>query len=99
MPDTCGAVSEGKNLSVRPIRMKLCSQQRWGRRPKFRQRRDHVSGNVASMSDGRTMSSDREGEKGSWGEIFRDGRGLYSALLIGGIAMQATQMLVIAIIM
>jgi hypothetical protein len=27
--------------------------------------------------------------KGSWGEIFRDGRGLYSALVIGGIAMQA----------
>ncbi len=42
---------------------------------------------------------DREGEKGSWGEIFRDGRGLYSALVIGGIAMHATQMLVIAIIM
>ena len=45
------------------------------------------------------MPPDREGEKGSWGEIFRDGRGLYSALVIGGIAMQATQMLVIAIIM
>jgi MFS family permease len=51
------------------------------------------------MTDGRAMTSDREGEKGSWGEIFRDGRGLYSALVIGGIAMQATQMLVIAIIM
>jgi MFS family permease len=37
--------------------------------------------------------------KGSWSEIFRDGRGLYSALVIGGIAMNATQMLVIAIIM
>ena len=45
------------------------------------------------------MTSDREGEKGSWGEIFRDGRGLYSALVIGGIAMQATHLLVIAIIM
>jgi hypothetical protein len=52
------------------------------------------------MTDGRAMTSDlREGKKGSWGEIFRDGRGLYSALVIGGIAMQATQMLVIAIIM
>ena len=51
------------------------------------------------MSDGRAMPPDRESEKGSWGEIFRDGRGLYSALVIGGIAMQATQMLVIAIIM
>src|SRR5689334_16887926 len=37
--------------------------------------------------------------KGSWGEIFRNGLGLYSALVIGGIAMNATQMLVIAIIM
>src|SRR5262252_3202034 len=37
--------------------------------------------------------------KGSWREIFRNGLGLYSALIIGGIAMNATQMLVIAIIM
>jgi MFS family permease len=37
--------------------------------------------------------------KGTWSEIFRDGLGLYSALVIGGIAMNATQMLVIAIIM
>ena len=51
------------------------------------------------MSDDRATPPDRESEKGSWGEIFRDGRGLYSALVIGGIAMQATQMLVIAIIM
>lgn len=38
-------------------------------------------------------------EKGAWGEIFRGGLGLYSTLIIGGVAMQATQMLVIAIIM
>ncbi|HUK59474.1 MAG TPA: MFS transporter [Stellaceae bacterium] len=37
--------------------------------------------------------------KGAWSELFRDGRGLYSALIIGGIALQATQILVIAIIM
>ena len=37
--------------------------------------------------------------KGSWSEIFRNGLGLCSALVIGGIAMNATQMLVIAIIM
>src|SRR4029077_8867165 len=43
--------------------------------------------------------ADRETEKGGWGEIFRDGLGLYSTLVIGGIAMHATQMLVIAIIM
>ncbi len=40
-----------------------------------------------------------EAAKGDWSELFRDGRGLYSALIIGGIAMHATQMLVIAIIM
>ncbi len=45
------------------------------------------------------MTPEHETAGGSWGEIFRDGRGLYSALVIGGIAMQATQMLVIAIIM
>jgi MFS family permease len=37
--------------------------------------------------------------KGSWGEIFHNGLGFYSSLVIGGIAMNATQMLVIAIIM
>src|SRR5438874_13774296 len=37
--------------------------------------------------------------KGSWSDIFRNGLGLYSALVIGGIAMHATQMLVIVIIM
>src|SRR2546429_3096409 len=51
------------------------------------------------MSNYRATTLQPEGAKGSWGEIFRDGRGLYSALVIGGIAMQATQMLVIAIIM
>ena len=38
-------------------------------------------------------------EKGAWREIFRGGMGLYSALVIGGVALHATQMLVIAIIM
>jgi MFS family permease len=50
------------------------------------------------MSDFRAAPG-REVAKGAWGEIFRDGLGLYSALVIGGIAMHATQMLVIAIIM
>src|SRR5271166_4940284 len=48
-------------------------------------------------SDRRTAAP--ESAKGAWGEIFRDGLGLYSALVIGGIAMHATQMLVIAIVM
>src|ERR1051325_4671474 len=53
----------------------------------------------SSMSDIPAKAAEHEAEKGSWGEIFRDGLGLYSALVIGGIAMHATQMLVIAIIM
>jgi MFS family permease len=44
------------------------------------------------------VSSDAS-SKGSWGELFRDGRGLYSTLIIGGITLHATQILVIAIIM
>ncbi|HXS38903.1 MAG TPA: MFS transporter, partial [Stellaceae bacterium] len=38
-------------------------------------------------------------EKGSWAELFRGGQALYSMLIIGGIALNATQVLVIAIIM
>jgi MFS family permease len=51
------------------------------------------------MSDTRARPLDTSAAKGSWSEIFRNGLGLYSALVIGGIAMNATQMLVIAIIM
>src|SRR5437773_4749423 len=51
------------------------------------------------MSNLRAAAPEHDTAKGSWGEIFRDGRGLCSALVIGGIAMHATQMLVIAIIM
>src|SRR5438270_13014247 len=51
------------------------------------------------MHGARATTADGGDAKGSWSEIFRSGLGLYSALLIGGIAMNATQMLVIAIIM
>ena len=51
------------------------------------------------MHGARATTADSGTVKGSWGEIFRNGLGLYSALVIGGIAMNATQMLVIAIIM
>src|SRR5437763_407680 len=51
------------------------------------------------MSDIPAKPAEHEVEKGNWGEIFRGELGLYSALVIGGIAMHATQMLVIAIIM
>jgi MFS family permease len=51
------------------------------------------------MQGTRASTTDPGIAKGSWSEIFRNGLGLYSALVIGGIAMNATQMLVIAIIM
>ena len=51
------------------------------------------------MQGARATTIDPAIAKGSWSEIFRNGLGLYSALVIGGIAMNATQMLVIAIIM
>ena len=51
------------------------------------------------MQGARATTVDGGTAKGSWSEIFRNGLGLYSALVIGGIAMNATQMLVIAIIM
>jgi MFS family permease len=51
------------------------------------------------MSDSGAKATEPEMRKGSWGELFRDGRGLYCALVIGGNAMHATQILVIAIIM
>src|ERR1700758_4602533 len=51
------------------------------------------------MHGARATMGDRGVAKGSWNELFRNGLGLYSALVIGGIAMNATQMLVIAIIM
>src|SRR5438477_12649175 len=51
------------------------------------------------MTDVRALSAEPEIAKGAWSDIFRNGLGLYSALVIGGIAMHATQMLVIAIIM
>ncbi len=37
--------------------------------------------------------------KGAWAELFQGTRALYSALIVGGMALQATQILVIAIIM
>lgn len=43
--------------------------------------------------------TEEHAEKGAWSELFRGGRGLYSALIIGSLAMHGTQILVIAIIM
>src|SRR6476660_3838943 len=83
--------------------LKTCSRPRPCRCPRADGPiRPHAAGRRgagSSMSDIPAKAAEHEGEKGSWGEIFRDGLGLYSALVIGGIAMHATQMLVIAIIM
>ena len=38
-------------------------------------------------------------DKGDFVELFQDGRGLYTLLVIGGVAMHALQLLVIAIVM
>src|SRR5690349_5801333 len=58
-----------------------------------------IIGYLPPMHGARATTFDSGIAKGSWSEIFRNGLGLYSALVIGGIAMNATQMLVIAIIM
>src|SRR5438477_12731181 len=58
-----------------------------------------IFGYLPPMHGARATTFDSGIAKGSWSEIFRNGLGLYSALVIGGIAMNATQMLVIAIIM
>src|ERR1700730_15507078 len=65
----------------------------------MRHRAPGVFGYFPTMHGARATTVDSGIAKGSWSEIFRDGLGLYSALVIGGIAMNATQMLVIAIIM
>src|SRR6201997_5860538 len=58
-----------------------------------------VFGYQPAMQGAQTPRLETAMPKGAGSEIFRDGLGLYSALVIGGIAMNATQMLVIAIIM
>jgi MFS family permease len=51
------------------------------------------------MNDSGAKPAHGDVAKGSWAELFRGRHGLYSALIIGGIALHATQILVIAIIM
>jgi len=45
------------------------------------------------------MTTDARPDAAPWGELFRDGRGLYTALIILGVSIHAQQTLVIAIIM
>ena len=47
----------------------------------------------------RTSKAGDEPGKGRWDELLRDGRALYTTLIIGGVALHGTQILVIAIIM
>src|ERR1700740_3430229 len=70
-----------------------------GRCPKLRHQAVALFGYPPAMDGARATTLELTVAKGSWSEIFRNGLGLYSALVIGGIAMNATQMLVIAIIM
>ena len=65
----------------------------------MRHRAAGIFGYLTPMQGARPTTTDSAIAKGSWSEIFRNGLGLYSSLVIGGIAMNATQMLVIAIIM
>src|SRR5437870_13004138 len=65
----------------------------------MRHRAVGIVGYLPPMHGARATTVDSGVAKGSWSELFRNGLGLYSALVIAGIAMNATQMLVIAIIM
>src|ERR1700751_2361218 len=65
----------------------------------MRHRAVGIFGYLSQWRGARPTTTDSAVAKGSWSEIFRNGLGLYSALVIGGIAMNATQMLIIAIIM
>ena len=58
--------------------------------PKLRHRAAGILGYLPLMHGARATTVDSGIAKGSWSELFRDGRGLYSALVIGGIAMNAT---------
>jgi hypothetical protein len=70
-----------------------------GRCLRLRHRAAGIFRYLPPMNGARATTVDSTVTKGSWSEIFRNGLGLRSALVIGGIAMNATQMLVIAIIM
>ncbi len=51
------------------------------------------------MSDNASRTSGTTEEKAEWRELFREGRGLFSILVIGGVALHALNVLVIAIVM
>ena len=51
------------------------------------------------MSDKDKIDPEVEIPKAAWGDLFRDGRGIYSALIIMGVCLHALQILVISIVM
>ncbi|MGB0576958.1 MAG: MFS transporter [Alphaproteobacteria bacterium] len=51
------------------------------------------------MSNKDTIDSEAEIPKAAWGDLFRDGRGIYSTLVVLGVCLHALQILVIAIVM
>ncbi len=51
------------------------------------------------MNDHSKIDPEVENPKAAWGDLFRDGRGIYSALIIMGVCLHALQILVIAIVM
>jgi len=51
------------------------------------------------MSDKDTIDLEVEIPKAAWGDLFRAGRGIYSALIIMGVCLHALQILVISIVM
>jgi MFS family permease len=51
------------------------------------------------MNDGKTSPDSASAEKSGWRELFQDGRGLFSLLVIGGVALHALNVLIIAIVM
>ena len=51
------------------------------------------------MSDEDTIDPEVEIPKAAWGDLFRDGRGIYSSLIIMGVCLHALQILVISIVM
>ena len=51
------------------------------------------------MSDKDTIDLEVKIPKAAWGDLFRAGRGIYSALIIMGVCLHALQILVISIVM
>ena len=58
-----------------------------------------VSNSEHTTNDGKEMADSVTAEKSEWRELFQDGRGLFTLLVIGGVALHALNVLIIAIVM